>query len=58
MTIEQIFRVTAEGDTIYIAAFCLEDAKRVFQRHFGDVPDLLLRWKVVNGVPEDEDVLR
>lgn len=55
---EQIFRVTAQGDTIYIGAFCREDAEKVFVRYFGVVPKSLLTWKLVKAAPEDEDVLR
>lgn len=58
ISMEQIFRVTAEGDTIYIAAFCREDAEKVFKRYFGDMPAALVTWKLVPEAPEDEDVLR
>jgi hypothetical protein len=56
---EQIFRVKAQGDTIYIGAFCREDAEKVFRRFVGDdFPASLASWKVVTSVPEDEEVLR
>lgn len=58
MSMEQIFRVTAEGDTIYIGAFCREDAEKVFQRYFGDMPTALVTWKLVPEAPDDEEVLR
>lgn len=56
---EQIFRVRAQGDTIYIGAFCREDAEKVFRRFMGDdFPASLASWKVVPVAPEDEEVLR
>ena len=55
---EQIFKVTAQDDVVYISAFNLEDAKQVFASYFGDVPDFLTRWTLVDCAPDDDEVLR
>ena len=53
----EVFRVEAEGDTLYIKAFTLVEAKAIFVGHMGEVPDPLLTWSGPVQLPEGEEAL-
>lgn len=52
-----IFKVEAEGDTVYIFADSLIDAMEKFQGIMGDIPEDLLTWTQVDKVPAGEIAL-
>jgi len=52
-----IYKVTAEGDNLYIEAETLEAAKAKFTHEMGDVPESLLTWTQVDALPDDEEFL-
>jgi len=51
-----IFKVTAEGDTVYLEADNLKDAMKQFKQKIGDVPASLLTFEE-SFLPEDEELL-
>ena len=52
-----IFKVEAEGDTLYIEADSQEAAKQRFTDFMGDVPESLLTWSAVEALPDGEELL-
>jgi hypothetical protein len=53
----KIFKVEAEGDTLYIQAKTLRAAQDKFTSVMGDVPSGLLSWSEVGSLPEGEEFL-
>ena len=51
------WKVEAQGDTLYIDAEKLEDAKLQLTEKIGEIPEKLLRWTEVNAKPDDEEWL-
>ncbi len=54
----QVFRVDAEGDTIYIDARTREEARDILEQHMGGIPEELLKWSGPVALPTDEEPLR
>jgi len=53
----KIFKVVAEGDTVYLKAKDLDDAKNILKVKIGPIPDRLLAFSEVDSVPKDEELL-
>jgi hypothetical protein len=53
----KIFKVTAEGDTLYIKAKNLRTAQDKFTSVMGEVPSGLLSWSEVDKLPKGEEFL-
>lgn len=53
----KIFKVQAEGDTMYIQAPTLQDARNKLKDKCGPIPESLLTWTRVDNLPEDEEFL-
>lgn len=51
------FKVEAEGDTLYVAADSLDNAKKRFTEMIGEVPDSLVTWTEVDELPAGEEAL-
>lgn len=54
---KEVFRVDAQGDTLYIDAFTRVEAALVLRRHMGDIPESLLTWSGPMRLPEGEEAL-
>ena len=52
-----IFKVEAQGDTLYIKAPTLEDAKLQLTEKIGPIPERLLKWSEVKKLPKGEEFL-
>ena len=39
-----IWKVEAEGDTLYVEAVSLDNAKHIFRDQIGDMPDGFAKW--------------
>lgn len=53
----KVFRVDAQGDTLYINAPTLKEAQAVLCRHMGDIPQNMLRWSGQVRLPDGEEAL-
>ena len=47
-----IWKVEAQGDTIYFKEETLKDAERKFKDFFGEVPKKLVTWTEVDELPD------
>lgn len=54
---KQVFKVEAEGDTLYIDAPTREDAQLVLDRRMGYIPSSILTWSGPMPLPADEEAL-
>lgn len=54
---KKVFKVEAQGDTIYIDAATRAEAESILRRHMGDVPASLLTWSGPVPLPDDEEAL-
>lgn len=52
-----IFKVEAEGDTIYIEAGDKEEAQAKLTAVFGSIPESLLTWTEGAELPEGEEAI-
>ncbi len=52
-----IFKVEAQGDTLYIEAESRAEASKQFQEKIGPVPQSMLTWTDNVELPEDEELL-
>jgi hypothetical protein len=55
-----IYKVEAEGDTLYIEAYDLAGAKSKFYRTVGDIPEWMLTWTEnisPSEIPDGEEPL-
>lgn len=52
-----IFKVEAEGDTAYLQADSLDEAKGRFEAVVGKIPESLLTWTPVDALPDGEEFL-
>lgn len=53
----KIFRVKAQGDTLYIRAPTLDGAKLRLVEAMGVIPERLLSWSEVKKLPKGEEFL-
>jgi len=53
----QIWKVEAEGDTLYIEAEDFQAANDRFEKFMGIMPQSLLAWTQVEKLPEGEEFL-
>jgi hypothetical protein len=53
----KIFKVEAQGDTLYIQAPTQEDAKIELSEKIGYIPECLLTWSEVKKLPKGEQFL-
>ena len=53
----KIFKVEAEGDTMYIKRETLAEAKARLAEICGDIPPSLLKWTEVPKLPKGEEFL-
>jgi len=53
----KIFKVEAQGDTLYIRANHQSDALRQLEEFSGPIPSHLLTWSEVKKLPEGEEIL-
>ena len=53
----EIFKVEAEGDTLYIKAVDRKAAEARLTEVMGRIPASLLRWKTVEKLPKGEELL-
>jgi hypothetical protein len=56
-TPKEVFRVEAQGDTMYIDAFTRVEAQLILRRHMGDIPESLLSWSGPMPFPAGEEAL-
>lgn len=54
---DKIFKVEAEGDTLYIQAPTKEDAHLQLTEKIGNIPEELLTWSEIKGLPKDEEFI-
>lgn len=52
-----IWKVQAEGDTVYIEAPDREAAEDRLTQFMGDIPTHLLTFTIVDKMPDDEELL-
>jgi len=57
MKYRKIFKVEAEGDTMYINADNLDQAKYRLLKMVGPIPESLLTWTEVSELPKGEEFL-
>jgi hypothetical protein len=55
--IMKIFKVEAQGDTLYIQANHQSDALRQLEEFSGPIPSSLLTWSEVKKLPKGEEFL-
>lgn len=53
----KIFKVEAEGDTVYIQAPDKSSARERLFKFTGEIPDSWLTWSEVDSLPEGEAFL-
>jgi hypothetical protein len=53
----KIFKVEAQGDTLYILARTQEEAKIELSEKIGYIPESLLTWSEVKKLPKGEEFL-
>ncbi len=53
----KIYKVEAEGDTLYIQAVDQAIAKATLTAKIGKMPDSILTWSEVKELPEGEEFL-
>jgi hypothetical protein len=53
----KIFKVVAEGDTLYIQAVDKASAGEYLREIMGDIPESLLKWSTVEKLPKGEEFL-
>lgn len=49
------WKVEAQGDTVYIQAPTLPDAELRFTEAFGNVPAYLVKWTLIDTIPDGEE---
>ena len=54
---DKIFKVEAQGDTLYIQAPTKEDAHLQLTEKIGPIPERLLTWTEVTKLPKGEEFL-
>jgi hypothetical protein len=52
-----IWKVEAQGDTVYIEAETLDEAEERFKYAFGYVPKHLVTWTIIEELPEGEETI-
>lgn len=53
----EIWKVEAEGDTLYIHANNQHDASQQLKHAMGPIPASLLTWTKIDALPEGEEYL-
>lgn len=53
----KIWKVEAEGDTLYIEADNFQAANDRLEKFMGIIPESLLKWAEVKELPEGEELL-
>jgi hypothetical protein len=53
-----IWKVEAEGDTVYVEADDIDEAEKKFQKYFGKIPKRMMKWTVVDKIPEGEETIK
>jgi len=51
----QIYKIEAEGDTVYVQGETIGAAERKFENAFGFIPKKLVTWTKVDELPADEE---
>lgn len=54
---DKIFKVEAQGDTLYIQAPTKADAHLQLTEKIGPIPERLLKWSEVKSLPKGEEFL-
>lgn len=54
---KQVFKVEAQGDTVYIDAFTRVEAQLILKQYMGDIPESLLTWSGPIPLPDGEEAL-
>jgi hypothetical protein len=57
MSKQKLFKVEAQGDTLYIRAEHQSDALRQLEEFCGPIPSSLLKWSEISKLPKGETVL-
>jgi hypothetical protein len=52
-----IWKVEAEGDTVYVRGETLDEAERKFNDAFGFIPEQLVTWMIVSDIPDGEEFI-
>lgn len=50
-----IWKVEAQGDTIYFNEDTREEAEQKFKEIFGAVPKRLVKWAEIDAIPDGEE---
>lgn len=53
-----VFRVDAQGDTLYIEAASQKEARAILVRYLGEISASLLTWSGPMPLPEGEEALK
>jgi hypothetical protein len=53
----KIFKIEAEGDTIYLQAETLAQAKVQLENKMGQIPEELLTWTEIKKLPKGEEFI-
>ena len=51
------WKVEAEGDTVYVQAENIEQAKARFEKSFGGIPEDLVKWTQIDALPKGEEAI-
>jgi len=52
-----VWKVEAEGDTIYVEAETLDAAEQKFKKAFGVIPSKLVKWTLIDKLPDGEEAI-
>ena len=52
-----IWKVEAEGDTVYVEGATIDEAEEKFRNAFGFIPCKLVKWAEVENLPEGEELI-
>ena len=52
-----IWKVEAQGDTIYFEETTIDEAEEKFRELFGNVPKKLVTWTEIDKLPDGEETI-
>lgn len=57
MNEDLIWRIEAEGDTVFVRGETIDQAERKFENAFGFIPKKLVTWTKVDVLPDGEEFI-
>ena len=52
-----IWKVEAEGDTVFVRGATIDEAEHKFENAFGFIPKKLVTWTEVDDIPDGEEFI-